>query len=258
MKKMLGLIVMVFGLSGSVSAQLPNGSIAPDFNLTDLNGNSHHLYNYLEQGKVVFIKFFACHCPSCWAYHNTGKLESLYQSYGPAGTDQVVILMIEYDEGNGYNEFHGISGFTQGDWVIGTSSPIINAEGADRSVFTNYNMTYYPMIYKICPDQTTELMSTSLTVADLYQAADDCPGTLAIDENSGVENLFIDHVNHQLILDNFEGLDAVQIINSAGQQMLREVEVEGKTIDISALSNGVYFVKVEYAQGTLVRKIYLP
>ena len=258
MKNFLGTFLLVVGFALSADAQIPDGSTAPDFVLTDLDGNTHHLYEYLDQGKVVFIKFFACHCPSCWAYHNTGKLEDLYQSYGPDGTDEIRVLMIEHDEYNGDNEFYGISGFTQGDWVTGNTIPKVNAEGADRTVFTNYDMTYYPMIFKICPDKTTELMSTNYSVAQLYQKADDCPGTLEIgDATQEAGTIFVDNTNRQLVLDNFEDLRKVQLINSMGQQVYFADGINVEAIDLSTLTNGVYFIRVQHNTGILVKKVSL-
>ncbi|MFT5777690.1 MAG: thiol-disulfide isomerase/thioredoxin, partial [Crocinitomicaceae bacterium] len=165
MKNLIASLLIGFGITFSASAQLANGSIAPDFTLTDIDGNTHHLYDYLSEGKAVFVEFFACHCPTCWAYHNVGRLDSLNESYGPSGTNQVVVLMIEYDEWNGLDEFNGITGWTAGDWVTGNSVPMINAELGDRSIFTDYDMVYFTQIYKICPDKTTQLMNTAQTVA---------------------------------------------------------------------------------------------
>ena len=52
------LIALVVLLSFSnAQAQLPNGSIAPDFTLVDLNGTEHNLYSYLDDGKTVFLDF---------------------------------------------------------------------------------------------------------------------------------------------------------------------------------------------------------
>lgn len=45
------LIGIVFTFSAN--AQLPSGSLAPDFTVTDINANSHHLYDYLNQGYTV-------------------------------------------------------------------------------------------------------------------------------------------------------------------------------------------------------------
>jgi hypothetical protein len=38
-----------------LTAQLDNGEIAPDWTLTDINGNTHDLYDLLEAGKTVLI-----------------------------------------------------------------------------------------------------------------------------------------------------------------------------------------------------------
>jgi len=64
--KNLSFIILLL-LQTRTFGQIPDGSIAPDFTLTDINGNTHHLYEYLDQGKTVFIDFWATHCPYCWA-----------------------------------------------------------------------------------------------------------------------------------------------------------------------------------------------
>ena len=40
-------------------AQLPDGSIAPDFTATDINGTTHNLQSYLDEGKSVVLLFDA-------------------------------------------------------------------------------------------------------------------------------------------------------------------------------------------------------
>ena len=80
MKKLL--ILITFTLSMNVSAQLVDGTTAPDFTLTDYNGNTHNLYSYLNAGKTVFVEIFAAHCPGCSAYHQTHTMKNMYNSYG--------------------------------------------------------------------------------------------------------------------------------------------------------------------------------
>ena len=83
---------------------MPDGSVAPDFTLTDLNGTSHNLYNLLDDGYTVFIDFSAIWCGPCWGYHTSGALEDLYMNHGPAGypnvnantTDDVMVFFIKY------------------------------------------------------------------------------------------------------------------------------------------------------------------
>jgi len=51
------LIISLIFSSFSGFGQLPVGTVAPNFTLTDINGNTHTLYDYLDQGKTVVIDF---------------------------------------------------------------------------------------------------------------------------------------------------------------------------------------------------------
>ena len=106
MKKILLFAFVTLFSIHSTFAQLPDGSVAPNFDLTDLDGTSHNLYALLDQGYTVFLDFSAVWCPPCWSYHTGGTLEDLYENHGPAGypgvssntTDDVMVFMIEGDE----------------------------------------------------------------------------------------------------------------------------------------------------------------
>ena len=106
MKKILLSAILCSTLFASNSiAQLPDGSIAPDFTTVDINGNTHNLYDYLDQGYTVVMDISATWCPPCWSYHQGGALEDLWANHGPAGapgvsantTDDVVVLWFEGD-----------------------------------------------------------------------------------------------------------------------------------------------------------------
>jgi len=61
--------------------------MAPDFTLTDQNGETHTLSSY--QGKVVFLNFWATWCPFC--IEEMPSIEELYHELGE-NTQDVVIL----------------------------------------------------------------------------------------------------------------------------------------------------------------------
>lgn len=70
----------------SLFAQLPNGSIAPNFELIDLDGTTHKLYeDYTDLGYTVFLDFSAIWCGPCWSYHTTHALKDVYENHGPSG-----------------------------------------------------------------------------------------------------------------------------------------------------------------------------
>ncbi|HNP49597.1 MAG TPA: TlpA disulfide reductase family protein, partial [Bacteroidia bacterium] len=141
------LCLLILG-SYQSQAQLSDGSIAPDFTATDINGNTYHLYDYLDQGKTVVIDVSATWCGPCWAYHNSGALEDLYAQYGPSGTNSMMVFFIEGDGTTTLADLQGTGTNTQGNWVAGTPYPIIDNAGIGNS----YAIRYFPTIYMICPD----------------------------------------------------------------------------------------------------------
>ena len=137
-------------MASAATAQLPDGSIAPDWTATDINGVEHNLYELLDDGKKVILQFSATWCGPCWSYHTNGVLEELYEDFGPAGTDELRIFFMEADDSTTDNDLNGTGSATQGDWVTGTSYPIIDDVG---NIFDDYAGAYYPTIYTICPNR---------------------------------------------------------------------------------------------------------
>ncbi len=152
MKRILYLYSLIYLLQYQSLAQLPNGSIAPDFTVTDINGNSHNLYSYLNAGKTVYLDFFATWCNPCWVYHNSHALQNIWTTYGPGGTNEAVVIAIEGSPSTNLACIYGPSGCvggTQGNWTTGVTYPIVHTNALNGS--NNYNQGVYPTIYMICP-----------------------------------------------------------------------------------------------------------
>ena len=176
MKKFFLLFTFFVLTIAGVKAQLPDGSIAPDWTLVDLDGNTHHLQDYLDQGKTVYIDMFATWCGPCWNYHQTHALENLYQQYGPGGTDQVMVFGIESDLTTPTNCIYNVNcPSSKGDWTDGVSYPIIDCTSTNGPDFPNlYALSYYPTIYGICPNgQIWEIGQRQLN--GLVNFLNDCP-----------------------------------------------------------------------------------
>ena len=149
MKKTLLLGAFLLAALGA-NAQIADGTQAPDFTATDIDGNVHTLSEYLAAGKTVIMDISATWCGPCWNYHQTHALADFYESYGQGGSGEVVVLFVEGDGATTGDNLIGISGpaYSQGDWTLHSPYPIID----DASISESYNLEHFPTVLRICPD----------------------------------------------------------------------------------------------------------
>src|SRR2546428_13912523 len=86
------LITLASLSAGAVLAFDPPsvGSAAPDFSLTDANGETHSLSQY--KGKYVVLEWFNPECPFVKKHYGSGNMQKLQQEYAAKG---VVWLTID-------------------------------------------------------------------------------------------------------------------------------------------------------------------
>lgn len=145
------MLFAVLTISSTALAQLPDGSIAPDFTATDINGEVWNLYDLLDEGNTVILDFSATWCGPCWSYALGGTLEDMYSTFGPEGTGDLYVFYLESDDSTTDADLNGTGTATTGDWVSITNFPIIDNAS---NIFDSYSNTYYPTIYTVCPNGT--------------------------------------------------------------------------------------------------------
>ena len=236
------------------------GATAPDFTVTDLDGNSHHLYEYLDAGKVVIVDVSATWCDPCWEFHNASFLEDIQSIYGPEGTDQVRVLFYEGDAATTLADLQGLTGATMGDWLTGSNYPIIN----ESPLSLNLNIwapSGFPTINVIRPsdkeivedlwNQWAQNPKDDVAAFEAMQAV--IESSVAVEEmtqatwniypnpTQGLIRLFANDVHGRFV--------QIDVTNTLGQivysKQLSNQQVSNTTsIDLSDLAKGNYVIRM--------------
>lgn len=155
-----------------VNAQmLLSYDLSPNWTATDIQGNQHTLFDYLDQGYTVIIDFSTTWCQPCQVFHYSHTLADLYDLYGPGTAEnKVMVFLIESDATTDLADLYGNGGQGTLDWVTGTPYPIID----DASVALLYGVYGYPTVYTICPSRMISTFGYIADVAFMWQQAQVC------------------------------------------------------------------------------------
>lgn len=168
--------------TGQVSFGQPTTATFPDFTYTDITGDTHHLYGYLDAGKTVIVDVMATWCPLC--VNSVPGLETIWEEHGPSGDDTMVVLSFERDA-NTTNE---------ASWAAthGVTSPIIT--GAEDLIVNTWNIDYQPRYFVICPDGTFQFHvgAINANAAILTDLAAECAPAVSVAEASIWSEVFLD------------------------------------------------------------------
>jgi len=157
-------VALILFYNSSKAQTLNKGESAPDFTVTDMNGVQHNLYNYLNDGKYVVLKFGHVGCGSCEA--SRPGFNNAYRDYGCNTKD---IIFLEFDNGftnadvvpdfwinAGFANQDGTTPSTDIDYVF-PEADYITTDGGSESVFELYGIEWVTYEMIIEPNNKTVL-----------------------------------------------------------------------------------------------------
>ena len=142
MKKLYTTFILCLSLV-SVNAQT-SLTTAVDFTVTDVHGNTHNLFSYLDEGKHVIVDFFFTTCGPCIA-----SVPTMNQAYTDYGCNTGEVFFISIDNGDSdatvlqYETDYG-----------GLFPSVSGIDGGGNLVVSNYGIGAYPTVILIAPDRS--------------------------------------------------------------------------------------------------------
>ncbi len=252
MKTILVSLFMLITLSQSAISQNV-GDSAPDFSLTDLNGNTVTLSQY--HGKVIALFFFGYACPSCKAIGPDvqSKIQDVY-----GANSNFVLLGFDQWDGNkaGVESFKTQTGATY--------TLLQKASGTA----TSYKTTYDRMII-VDQEGKISFKGTNLVSADLDAAISNINSLLTITDipktQSAIEIEFypnpVESVLNIKLHAELRGNVTVLLQNLNGQTIqtsigsVASVAKNTYSLNMEGIAPGLYFVNVNFGNETKVFKI---
>lgn len=234
------------------------GQTAPDFTVTDSQGNIHKLFaDYLHQDKTVVLKIFFVACPPCNAI--APHLEPLYQKWGGGQADvqfiELSVLQSDTDAKiNVYKDSHN----TTFPAVGGQGGSVAAAEPYKNGTFGVYTGT--PTFVVIAPDKTVnyDVFGSGIQgTVDAIDAAIEATGATGITTSTSLPEQSLDldllsKVVSDVLILNYHGgptkLNAT-IMNTNGQiYTSAKFPIDNTTpirLNVSGMATGSWIIHIQ-------------
>lgn len=249
MKKLLTLFfVTIFMLPAGAQTSL---TVAEDFSVKDINGQTHHLFEYLDQDKLVVIDFFTVDCSYCQLYAD--DINQTYLDFG-CNNGNVIFLGMNYNASNQMvHEF---------DSTFGVTYPTVSGlQGNGDGVNQLYGILGYPTVIVIRPDRSIESKNIFPPAYETLRGIVEREGGVLQPCSVGIEpiqngltNLYPNPAQDQIALDFWmaqAGRYNWKVINHLGD-VVREGVFSAETagshrywVGLSRLADGAYVLLTE-------------
>lgn len=238
-------------------SQLDPGDTAPDFTVTDTDGNSHTLSDYLEAGQYVLLDFYFYECVPCQYY--APQIGEAFHKYG-CNTKDVVFLGIDFNDSN--EEVELFEANYGGAYHYPSASGL---EGGGNAVVSSYGVSSYPTILLINPSgEVVENIETpTLAVFDYYFeeygiVAGSCAANVSEVNEDLTISVFPNPATDYLTITLNQAVKGVFNLYKINGELVLQQNIENKSqmyFDLSTFSKGKYIVEIESDNSTLVKTV---
>lgn len=159
------ILFAIFALIFSASSAQTPLTEAVDFTAKDIDGNTQHLFDYLDAGNYVVLDFYFTTCSSC--QETTTEINQSYLDFG-CNTNNVIFIGINV--GNSATETEAYK------TAYGINFPSIAGIDGGSAITSNYSVATFPTKILIAPNH-------SIIKQDIWSAE---PLTLLIEETGGI------------------------------------------------------------------------
>ncbi len=260
MNKLYSYLLIAFAVTSfSVAQAQTTLTIASDFTVTDVDGNTYNLFNILNNGQHVCIDFFFDTCPPCIAtspyfrdtYHNFGcNEEDIFFIAIDVNDNDAQVIAYENSVLGGPPGYPSVSGI----------------DGGGNAVITAYGIGAFPTYILIKPDHTileNDMWPISNAAGfTTYFAANNLnpiPCTVGLNEQAGdlKVSVFPNPASDYLNIQTNQSVSEVRVLNVLGEEALvSSLNENNSLINIQALKSGVYFVEMKVV-GNLSRVMFV-
>ena len=135
MKKLYTILLLSLSLV-SLNAQT-SLTTAVDFTVTDVHGNTHNLFTYLDDGKHVIVDFFFTTCGPCIS--SVPTMNTAFTNYGCNSGEVIFIAIDDGDSDAEVLQYENDYG--------GLLPSVSGIDGGGNAVNSAYGISAYPTVF---------------------------------------------------------------------------------------------------------------